>query len=324
MLHKLAHVGKQPLKFDFNVYLCDVRGLPKGAHLVAIRWDRGKHVAQTTPVRSEGTGSGAERVALVDEKLYTTATLYRSAKRAAFDAKPSVITVIDMSAAEFGGTPVVLGQAELDLAALADLNAEAPAVQRQLRIPRRRGHDEASDDLHPQMLLQMSIGSRWVNGVAGAEAGEATASHDGSTHGASSSVMTDDDRLETTSDSSGKASSALTHDALLAHDTGTPRGGGKTPARAGKATAPRSGKATWRTPLTRDTPRRLSFEGGRGKGSHQERVAELSKARVLPCTSPCISPRISPCISPASPRYLPTTVLAASGWRDGRRAPGRV
>jgi len=130
---------------------------------------------------------------MVDENLRSNATLYRSARRATFDPKPSTISVLEMSTQ---GAPVMLGSVEVDLADHADLNAEAPARSKQLRIPRivRRGDAESS------MTIQMTISSRWLQ--------TETLPHDDAT--------SDGTRSE--------GSSALTHEALQALDASQRQG----------------------------------------------------------------------------------------------------
>ena len=192
-MRKLAHIGKQPLKFSFEVYLCDVRGLPIDAMQVMVAWERsGKTEARSRTVSTQPSGS-EERTAMVDENLRSTATLYRSARRATFDPKPSTISVLEMNTQ---GAPVVLGSVEVDLADHADLNAEAPARSKQLRIPRtvRRGNAESS------MTIQMTISSRWLQ--------TETLPHDDAT--------SDGTRSE--------GSSALTHEALQALDASQRQG----------------------------------------------------------------------------------------------------
>lgn len=36
----LKHLGKQPLAFVFDAYVCDVRGLPSDVSSIAISWER--------------------------------------------------------------------------------------------------------------------------------------------------------------------------------------------------------------------------------------------------------------------------------------------
>ena len=97
-MKRLAHMGKQPLKFTFEMYVCDVRGLPNDVGQISLSWERnGKPVAQSAPVATELTGE-AERLAKVDEKLRVTVTLYRNSKRATFESKPSILKLLDMSA----------------------------------------------------------------------------------------------------------------------------------------------------------------------------------------------------------------------------------
>ena len=218
----LKHVGKQPLKFEYDLYVCDVRGLPSDVSKVAVSWDRGGGKQQTAHVATQTTGSN-ERTAMIDETLRQSATLYRSSKRATFDAKPSAIRILDVSGGPYA-PPTVLGAADFDLSEHADLNADAPPRQKGLHLPRlsfRR------DDLNPdmQILIQMTVTSRWLQNPAEHAAGSSgsggvypgmrdpphssAASDASSSHGASSSM----------------ASSALTHDALQQFEASHGRAG---------------------------------------------------------------------------------------------------
>jgi hypothetical protein len=203
-MHKLTHLGKQPLKFTFELYICDVRGLPADVSQVSILWDRsGKTLSKSSTAVTQATGS-AERYACVDEKLRTTATLYRNSRKATFDGKPSTITVLDMSGGPYSA-PTPLGSADFDMADHAELDAQAAPRSKQLRVPRvvRRG-DTADLDI----TIQLSISSQWHQGGG---AGEAPSRE---------STMDDG----TTSAGGTSASSALTHEALQALDAAN--GGG--------------------------------------------------------------------------------------------------
>lgn len=198
-MRALKHVGKQPLKFSFEAYICDVRGLPNDVSQVAISWERGgKQTATTRTVITQTTGA-EERTAMLDETLRLQCTLYRSARRATFDAKPTLIRVLDMSGGPYA-TPAVLGTADFELSEHADLNADSPAKSKQLRLPRallRRG-DGTADML---ITLQMTIQSRWLQGESSDEREYPKLDGGGSSNASGSA-----------------ASSALTHEALQALD----------------------------------------------------------------------------------------------------------
>lgn len=207
----LKHIGKQPLKFSFECYLCDLRGLPSDVSQVAVSWERaGKQLAVSKAAATQTTGS-EERTAMMDETLRVGATLYRSSRRAVFDAKPTLIRVLDVSGGPYAAS-VVLGSADFDLAEHAELNANAPARSIQLRLPRaafRRG--DAKPDM--TILIQMTIASRWLqsaSGTDGLSAGDTT--------------PRDSSSEPTLSDASGSlpSSSALTHEALQALDASHP------------------------------------------------------------------------------------------------------
>ena len=112
-MRKLAHVGKNKLRVTFEIYVCDVRGLPSHVRQISIVWGRSSRAdeAQSSTVGTSDMGS-SEAAAMVNEKLHMTATLYRSARRATFDAKPSTVTVLDASRAvanpAFDVTPAAL------------------------------------------------------------------------------------------------------------------------------------------------------------------------------------------------------------------------
>ena len=113
----LAHIGKQQLKFTFELYICDIRGLPEDVSQVALSWERnGKPLATSATCVTQTTG-GAERTAMVDEKINISATLFRNAKRAHIDPKLSLLRVLDMSGGPYV-TPGVLGTADLYAAPL--------------------------------------------------------------------------------------------------------------------------------------------------------------------------------------------------------------
>ena len=196
-MRSLTRIGKQPLKFSFEVYVCDVRGLPNDVRELAILWERsGKTSARTDNVATTSAGS-SERTAMVVAKLRSAATLYRSARRATFDAKPSTIAVVDATSG-VSSAQAVLGIADFDLAEHAELNADAPARSLQLRVPRAVRRGDAQPEM--QLTIQVQVKSVWYQGDASASARE---DDEMSAAGASSSA-------------GSLASSALTHEALQA------------------------------------------------------------------------------------------------------------
>ena len=209
-MRAFKHVGKQPLKFVFEAYVADVRGLPNDVSQVAIVWERGgkaSTMVTSSTVATQTTGS-EERTAMLDETLRMPATLYRSSRRASFDAKPTLIRVLDMSGVPFT-TPSTLGTADFELSDHADLNMDSPARTKQLKLPRallRRG--DAKGDMI--ITLQMTIRSRWIQ-------------HEGAEGGGAAKELPERPELpsacaaSTASDaSSSAASSSLTHAALQA------------------------------------------------------------------------------------------------------------
>ena len=111
---------------------------------------------------------------MLDETLRMHATLYRSARRATFDSKPTLIRVLDHSGGPYS-PPTVLGSADFDLSEHAEhfMNADSPPRNKTLRLPRalvRRG-DPQGDAL---ITLQLSIRATWLQGEgAGGSLGSA-------------------------------------------------------------------------------------------------------------------------------------------------------
>lgn len=195
---RLHHIGKQVLKFTFELHLCDVRGLPEGVGAISVNWERGGHVIRSKAV----TTSTTEHLAMLDAKLRSTATLYRSARRAVFDAKPSTIKVVDASSGQPQTAASVIGTAEFDLAEHANLEVGAPSKVMQLQLHGRHG----------ALLLQFTISSVWLDSLEGPAAYPSDAPD-------SCSETSNDQRSEHGSDTSGSmASAALTHEALLAFE----------------------------------------------------------------------------------------------------------
>ena len=228
----LKHVGKQPLKFEYDLYVCDVRGLPSDVSKVAVSWDRGgKQQTASRHVSTQTTGSD-ERTAMIDETLRQSATLYRSSKRATFDAKPSAIRILDVSGGPYA-PPTVLGLADFDLAEHADLNADAPPRSKQLHLPRlsfRR--DDANPDM--QILIQMTVTSRWLqnpadSAAASSASGRASAGGGGVYPGVRETTNHSSAGSDASSSHGGggssMASSALTHDALQQFEASHGRAG---------------------------------------------------------------------------------------------------
>jgi len=252
----LKHVGKQPLKFSLEAYICDVRGLPSDCSEVALSWERGgKQTVATRTVPTQTTGS-EERTAMIDDTLRMQCTLYRSARRATFDPKPTLLRVLDMSGGPYV-SPTVLGTADFELSEHADLNADSPAKSKQLRLPRamlRRG-DGSADAM---LTLQMTIKSQWMQGEGSGEqssrdSGSAYPKLDGS--GGSSNA------------SGSAASSALTHEALQALEA--------VHSAAPASVANSSNPSSDRNALQRSGSFERKLRGGKGRES--SRVAELSQ-----------------------------------------------
>lgn len=272
-MNALKHIGKQPLKFSFEAYVCDVRGLPHDVSQVSIAWERGgkqQSRQATRAVPTQVDASSEERTAMVDDTLRMPATLYRSTRRATFDAKPSVLRVLDLSGGPYA-PPTVLGTADFDLAEQADLNADSPAKSKTLKLPRaiiRRG-DGASDAI---ITLQITIRSRWVqaDGASGASNDE-MADLPGAPSAASEYPSLHVAPSIASGASSSAASSALTIDALQAFDAETssahPLAG---------AEASRSAKTFNQTFHQRSSSfnRAATRTGGRAESS---RIAELSQ-----------------------------------------------
>jgi hypothetical protein len=149
----LSRMGKQPLKFTFEVYVCDVRGLPSSTGSIVVVWERGagKASARSSSAQTELVPGSIERCAMVNGKLRTMATLYRSAKRATFDQKLTTFNLIDAS------TLTVIATTEFDLAEYAELDAEKPAKP-VLLMPRLVRKDSPSN---MQITVQMTIKSHW-------------------------------------------------------------------------------------------------------------------------------------------------------------------
>ena len=226
-MRAFKHVGKQPLKFVFEAYIADVRGLPNDVSQVAIAWERGgkaSTMVTSSTVATQTTGS-EERTAMLDETLRMPATLYRSSKRASFDAKPTLIRVLDMSGVPFT-TPSTLGTADFELSDHADLNVDSPARTKQLKLPRallRRG-DAKGDAI---ITLQMTIRSRWVQHEDEAKEGPgrpefpsvcaASTASDASSSAASSSLTHAAlQQLEASNQSAAAEAQLLTH-SLVRH-----------------------------------------------------------------------------------------------------------
>ena len=151
-MRALKHVGRQSVKLNYVLHVCDVRGLPDSISSIAVCWERGGKMFTTRSVKVNGGGN--ERNANVDSKLRLTATLFRAAKKAAqYDAKPSTLRVLDRSP---GGAGSVLGQGELDLATAATGNGEAHVRQVFLSMPGRAVGGQR------QLTMQLSISSTLV------------------------------------------------------------------------------------------------------------------------------------------------------------------
>ena len=204
-MRRFAHVGKSPLKFTIEMYVCDIRGLPADADAIAISWERGGKVHATSKMTATSKAEGNERMAMVDDKLRMEATLYRSSKRAAFDSKQSLIRILDVSTA----SPAVLATAEFELADQVDLEPRSAPRSKQLRMPRvvRRG------DRAAEITVQLSLSS--VRHAAGAGADADGADAIGSILGGAYPALETAPSVASASTSS-MASTALTHEALAA------------------------------------------------------------------------------------------------------------
>ena len=161
-MRAFKHVGKTALKFQFEAYICDIRGLPSDVSEVSVSWDKSaKEQVVTGTVLTQTTGSD-ERTAMLDETVRMPATLYRSKKSEMFDPKRTTLRVLDVSGGPYA-PPNILAQADFDLADHATLTADAPAKSVKLKLPRaslRSG--EASD----MVLIQMTITARWLQSSA--------------------------------------------------------------------------------------------------------------------------------------------------------------
>lgn len=198
---------------------------------------------------------------MLDETLRNPATLYRSARRAIFDPKPTIIRVLDMSGGPYA-TPTVLGTADFDLAEHAELTSGAAPKSKQLRLPRvvRRGDPKPDASI----LVQMSITSRWVQGASGAS--DSTRESASACCGEQTNAL---DAAESTASgaSSSLASSALTHEALQAFEkAGGGSGGGVTSGSGGGD----------RSQMRRSQSFGRQVASARG-GKDASRVAELSQ-----------------------------------------------
>lgn len=205
------NVGKQPLKFEFELHLSDVRALPSHVHLIAVSWERSGKVLTTKTVPTHGDDG---RWAKLDMKLRSAATLYRDAKRATIGPKPSTVRLVDMSASL--SQPVVLGSAELDLAECASLEASAPPVVKQLQL-------ETASKISATLAvhLQLSVSSLYITPEearakeSGTSARDSRALSDGSPSESGATEITD-------ASSGSMSSNALTHDALERLDEQAP------------------------------------------------------------------------------------------------------
>ena len=139
------HKGKDVLKFNFELHLCDVRGIPERVGSVCVHWEQGGQVIQS----QAATTSATEQLATLDTKLRSTVTLYRSAKRTVFAAKPSIIKVVNTALPQ-----TVIAMAEFDLAQHANLEAGAAATVIQLQLHGTGGE---------LLILQFSVSSVWLD-----------------------------------------------------------------------------------------------------------------------------------------------------------------
>ena len=239
----LKHIGKQPLHFTFDAYFCDVRGVPLDSSQVAISWERGNGKMSVTSDgrHTEPTGS-EDKMATIDTTLSMPATLYRSARRCVYDAKPTIIRVLDLSGGPYA-TPTVLGTVDFDLSLEVDLNEDSPARSKQVQVPRalpRKGEARRdSGSGHNFMTIQMTIKSIWHHDTFDGKApSPAPASSLYPSAGSGPPGPPSISAISSSGASNSAASNASTHDAALlslmdrgSHGSAHGGGGGAGPGR---------------------------------------------------------------------------------------------
>ena len=109
-----------------------VRGLPNDVSQVALSWERGGKMSVASDGRHTEPTGGDDKMATIDTTLSMPATLYRSARRCVYDAKPTIIRVLDLSGGPYA-TPTVLGTVDFDLSSEVELNEDSPARSKQLQ-----------------------------------------------------------------------------------------------------------------------------------------------------------------------------------------------
>ena len=99
-MKRLKRIGRAKYKYEFEVNVCDVRGVPASVSSVAVVWQRSDQRLSTPPAVVEV----ADRVANFGAKLTNVCTLYGGAKDT-FEPKISSVKIVDYGAS--GGAAVV-------------------------------------------------------------------------------------------------------------------------------------------------------------------------------------------------------------------------
>ena len=102
-MKRLKRIGRAKYKYEFEVNVCDVRGVPASVSSVAVVWQRSDQRLSTPPAVVEV----ADRVANFGAKLTNVCTLYGGAKDT-FEPKMSSVKIVDYGAS---GRAAVVAQA---------------------------------------------------------------------------------------------------------------------------------------------------------------------------------------------------------------------
>ena len=269
-MKRLKRIGRAKYRYEFEVNVCDVRGVPASVSSVAVVWQRSDQRLSTPPAVVEV----ADRVANFGAKLTNVCTLYGGAKDT-FEPKMSTVKIVDYGAS---GRAAVVAQAELELSEVArGATGGAPQVK-QLRMRCGKQH------LGAELLLQLSVSARLLADGDDGEGG----SGDGTPSEASEASFS----AEHTA--SGRGS--LTHEALAALDG---FGGGGGPSTAPASSRPRSkwsgvsasaviGASSKQTPQARIAELQLILADARAESARAEsRIAVVQhrlRSEVLQST----------------------------------------
>ena len=104
-MKRLKRIGRAKYKYEFEVNVCDVRGVPASVSSVAVVWQRSDQRLSTPPAVVEV----ADRVANFGAKLTNVCTLYGGAKDT-FEPKMSSVKIVDYGASGRLGLGAGFGQ----------------------------------------------------------------------------------------------------------------------------------------------------------------------------------------------------------------------